>query len=81
MRTDVAALESDQQSRARVFISYSRSDVVFVDRLEAALKERGIAPLIDRADIYAFEEWWKRIEGLIAGADTVVFVLTRSGRR
>jgi tetratricopeptide (TPR) repeat protein len=76
MRTDVAALESDQQSRARVFISYSRSDVVFVDRLEAALKERGIAPLIDRADIYAFEEWWKRIEGLIAGADTVVFVLS-----
>jgi hypothetical protein len=32
--------------------------------------------LIDRTDIYAFEEWWKRIEALITEADTVVFVLS-----
>jgi TIR domain len=25
---------------------------------------------------YAFEEWWQRIEALIARADTVVFVLS-----
>jgi len=26
--------------------------------------------------IYAFEDWWRRIEALIAGADAVVFVLS-----
>ena len=62
--------------KAKVFISYSRKDLVFVDRLEASLKGRGFEPLIDRTEIYAFEEWWKRIEGLIARADTVVFVLS-----
>ena len=64
------------QSRAKVFISYCRKDVTFADRLEAALKARGFEPLIDRTDIYAFEEWWERIEALIARADTVVFVLS-----
>jgi hypothetical protein len=59
-----------------VFISYSRKDVTFADRLESALKLRGFEPLIDRSEIYAFEEWWKRIEALIVRADTVVFVLS-----
>jgi hypothetical protein len=64
------------KANARVFISYSRKDILFADRLEAALKARGIEPLIDRAEVHAFEDWWKRIEGLIAQADTVVFVLS-----
>jgi hypothetical protein len=64
------------QSKARVFISYSRKDMAFANRLEAALEARGFAPLIDRTDIYAFEEWWKRIEALISRCDTVVFVLS-----
>jgi tetratricopeptide (TPR) repeat protein len=63
-------------SRAKIFISYSRKDMVFADRLEAGLKTRGFEPLIDRTDIYAFEDWWERIEALIARADTVVFVLS-----
>jgi type I restriction enzyme R subunit len=50
--------------------------MAFADRLEQALKVRGIEPLIDRSEIYAFEDWWKRIEVLIARADTVVFVLS-----
>src|SRR5262249_7290026 len=32
--------------------------------------------LIDRSEIYAFEDWWKRIQDLIAKADTVVFVIS-----
>src|SRR5437588_2010750 len=73
--TDAPALDSDQP-KAKVFISYSRKDIAFADRLDAALKVRGFEPLIDRTDIYAFEEWWKRVEALIARADTVVFVLS-----
>src|SRR5262245_27281122 len=63
-------------TQARVFISYSRKDMAFADRLETALKARGFEPLIDRSEIYAFEEWWKRVEELIGSADTVVFVLS-----
>jgi formylglycine-generating enzyme required for sulfatase activity len=61
---------------AKIFISYSRKDMAFVDRLEPALKARGFEPLIDRTEIYAFEDWWKRIEALLGRADTVVFVLS-----
>jgi WD40 repeat protein len=69
--------KADVKSKnARVFISYSRKDMTFVDRLEVALKARNIEPLIDRTEIYAFEDWWKRIEALIVAADTIVFVLS-----
>jgi hypothetical protein len=76
MKLDPAHADSGQQPKARVFISYSRKDMTFADRLEAGLRARGFEPLIDREEIYAFEEWWKRIEALIARADTVVFVLS-----
>jgi hypothetical protein len=71
-----AAVEQMDQSRAKVFISYSRKDMEFADRLDAALKARSFEPLIDRTDIYAFEEWWKRVKELIARADTVIFILS-----
>src|SRR5258705_6051660 len=76
MSTAVDAALDDRQPKAKVFISYSRKDMAFADQLEAALRERGFEPLIDRSEIYAFEDWWKRIEALIARADTVVFVLS-----
>ena len=66
----------DAETKARIFISYSRKDVAFVDRLEVALKARGFEPLIDRTEIYAFEDWWQRLQALIDRADTVVFVLS-----
>jgi hypothetical protein len=60
-----AAPAADVAPKAKVFISYSRKDMAFADRLEAGLKARGFEPLIDRAEIYAFEDWWKRIQALI----------------
>ena len=53
MAADVAPA-ANFQPRAKVFISYSRKDMVFADRLDAALKARGFEPLIDREQIYAF---------------------------
>src|SRR5271170_5137194 len=64
------------QPKAKIFISYSRKDMVFADRLEGALRAHGFEVLIDRSEIYAFEDWWKRIQALIGRADTVVFVLS-----
>src|ERR1700738_2617883 len=74
--TDERASQSDGQPAARVFISYSRKDMAFAEHLETALKARSIEPLIDRSEIYAFEDWWKRIEALITQADTIVMVLS-----
>jgi tetratricopeptide (TPR) repeat protein len=76
MASDPTGQVVEGQSKPKVFISYSRRDMFFADGLEAALKARGFEPLIDRSEIYAFEEWWKRIEMLIASADTMVFVLS-----
>jgi hypothetical protein len=72
--TDDAAKPNER--KAKVFISYSRKDMAFADRLEAALKSHGFEPLIDRAEIYAFEDWWKRVQAVIAQADAVVFVIS-----
>ena len=66
----------DRQPKARIFISYSRKDMAFADRLEAGLRARGFEPLIDRTEIYALEDWWQRIQALIGKADTIVFVLS-----
>ena len=74
--TAVAEPVRETEPKAKIFVSYSRKDMAFADRLEAALKIRGFEVLIDRAEIYAFEDWWKRIEALIGRADTVVFVLS-----
>src|SRR5215471_4970006 len=76
MVSGAAAHEVKDQPKAKVFISYSRKDLAFADRLDAALKMRGFETFIDGSDIYAFEEWWKRVAALIGRADTVVFVLS-----
>jgi TIR domain len=70
------AMPDEVETKAKIFISYSRKDMAFADRLEPALKTRGFELLIDCTEIYAFEDWWKRIEALIAKADTVVFLLS-----
>ena len=63
-------------SKAKIFISYSRKDAAFADRLDEALQARDFHPLIDRTDIYLFEDWERRIQSLIVQADTIVSVLS-----
>ena len=69
-------MASDLTAHGSVFISYSRKDMDFANRLEARLKARNFEVLIDRNSIYALEPWRKRIEALIVQSDTVVFVLS-----
>jgi WD40 repeat protein len=76
MRAWVDSLQNDRQPKAKVFISYSRKDIAFADRLEMALKKRGFEVLIDRSAISDLEDWRKRIDSLIAQSDTVVFMLS-----
>lgn len=61
---------------AKVFISYSRRDAAFADELVEGLKACGFEAYIDREDIAPGEAWETRLGGLIAEADTVVYVIS-----
>ena len=76
MTDEAAPAARGSGPKAKIFISYSRKDLAFADRLDAALKARGFETFIDREDIHALEKWWDRIKTLITKADTVVFVLS-----
>jgi hypothetical protein len=63
--TAAAARLAQQSNKLNVFISYSRQDIAFVDRLQQALARRGIEAFVDRERIEKGEEWWARIAELI----------------
>jgi TPR repeat protein len=60
----------------KVFVSYSRKDKAFALWLSNELQTRGIKVFRDLDDILPTEEWWPRIETLIAAADTVVYAIS-----
>lgn len=67
----------DERQSLKVFISYARSDAAdFAQELLHGLEVAGFEPFLDRHDIAAGEDWEERLGGLIAAADTVVFVVT-----
>ncbi|TVQ20820.1 MAG: TIR domain-containing protein [Leptolyngbya sp. DLM2.Bin15] len=61
---------------ANIFISYSRRNKPFVQRLYDALKKRGREIWVDWESIPSAADWWKEIETGIELADTFVFVLS-----
>lgn len=72
-------------TRARVFLSYSRRDSDFVVRLAAELDARGYLVDFDQASrdpnnvntgISAEDAWWARLQEMITLADVVLFVVS-----
>lgn len=76
MATPVEAETLAPETRTKVFISYSRADKAFAADLVLGLAACGFAPYIDRHDIAGGEDWKLRLAGLIAEADTVVYVIS-----
>ncbi|MFT5448387.1 MAG: hypothetical protein ACI9DC_003571 [Gammaproteobacteria bacterium] len=71
------ASDPPERVRLKVFISYSRNDMAFADELVAGLEyDGGFEVAIDRHSIHEGEDWRARLGALIAGADTIVFVLS-----
>jgi hypothetical protein len=77
-------------ARTRVFISYSREDRQFIERLAASLDDLGFATDWDQATsdpdsisagISAEDEWWARLQQLIVAADVMVFVVSPGSAR
>jgi TIR domain len=74
---ELAMADAGAEEKLKVFISYSRRDsAAFADELVAGLDIAGFAPFLDRNDIVPGEDWESRLGGLIAGSDTVVFVVS-----
>ena len=59
-----------------VFVSYSRRDQDFVDRLVADLRGHGAKIWLDRESIYAGDNWQEAIESGLAQASTLLYILT-----
>lgn len=73
---EVGIAMQEAPARMRVFVSYSRRDREFADDLVLGLTACGFEAYIDREDIAAGEQWSARLSGLIAQADTIVYVLS-----
>jgi len=79
MRDDISGAARSQDNRQlKVFISYSRRDLHFAERLVAALEQRNITCSIDTRDLPTLEDWRRELLGFIRGADAVVFVVSPS---
>lgn len=72
----MARRASELRGKARVFLSYSRKDLAFVSALKGDLDALGYETFVDTEQISGGEEWKRRIEQLIVGADAVVFVVS-----
>src|SRR5690606_6085240 len=75
-RHETPMIVSDNTDALKVFISYSRRDMVFADRLVEALKARGFEVLIDRQSLPKLEDWERELLGFIQQSDTVVFIVS-----
>ena len=74
--TSTAYQATPDNFKTRVFVSYSRKDITFVDRLGVELERKGVKPSIDRKDIFPAQDWQKRLHDMIAQSDTIIFVLS-----
>ncbi len=81
----VGGLQVEEDARTRVFLSYSRKDSGLVGRIAEALMAAGFLADFDQAShdphnvsagISAEDEWWKRLQEMIASADAMVFLVS-----
>ena len=59
-----------------VFISYSRKDKSFVQKLHEGLTQKQKDSWVDWEDIPLTADWWAEIQAGIEGSDTFVFVIS-----
>jgi hypothetical protein len=72
----MSATQAADQRQLNVFVSYSRKDINFAQKVVAALEARGLTPKIDTRDLPKLEDWLRELLGFIRDADAVVFVVS-----
>src|ERR1041385_8723068 len=68
--------EPSQGANGRVFISYSRKDKPFVQKLNDALDHAGVQAWVDWEGIELASDWMKTISDAIQGNDAFLFIIS-----
>ncbi|NJN21102.1 MAG: TIR domain-containing protein [Leptolyngbya sp. RL_3_1] len=76
MPKDIWKVLDSGSQKANVFVSYSRRNKQFVERLHAALEATRRQVWVDWENIPLASDWWREIELGIELADTFIFVLS-----
>lgn len=80
-----AEQQLDEERKTRVFLSYSRKDKDFTRKLAQALSQRGYVVDFDQSEhdptnvetgISAEDDWWKRLQEMIAAAEAMVLIVS-----
>ncbi|MDA0674353.1 MAG: TIR domain-containing protein, partial [Cyanobacteria bacterium] len=76
MPKDIYKVLDNSSQQANVFISYSRRNKPFVERLHASLEATDREVWVDWENIPLAVDWWQEIELGIELADTFIFVIS-----
>ena len=77
MPNQAPQLESQRAAdMADVFISYSRKDIEFAQRIHQELEARDRQPWVDWQDIPPTAEWLDEVYAGIQAADTFLFIIS-----
>ncbi|MFT3893801.1 MAG: TIR domain-containing protein [Anaerolineales bacterium] len=68
--------ETNQGENGKVFISYSRKDKAFVQKLNEALDTAGVRAWVDWEGIELASDWMETITTAIQGSDAFLFVIS-----
>jgi WD40 repeat protein len=68
--------ETNPGTNGRVFISYSRKDKAFVEKLNDALDRAGVQAWVDWKGIELASDWMETISDAIQGNDAFLFVIS-----
>src|SRR5512138_2265119 len=68
--------ETNTGSNGRVFISYSRKDKAFVQKLNSALDCAGVQAWVDWEGIELASDWMATITNAIQGTDAFLFIIS-----
>lgn len=68
--------ENHKDSNGSVFISYSRKDKPFIQKLNAALDDQGVRTWVDWEGIELASDWMETITSAIQSTDALLFVIS-----
>lgn len=70
-------MKGQETSTPRLFISYSRAQTPFVDRLAGELEQQGYSLWLDYQSLVPARPWFEQIEAGIDGADVLLLIASK----
>jgi hypothetical protein len=65
-------------SMGHIFISYSKKDVVYAEKLINALRREGFSPWVDTEGLAASTHWQRRLQRQILSCDAYILIMSRN---